>query len=202
MHNNPVENTKNTPKAAANSHRERGNFSALNFFPEGDSPFFSSSLSNSQLPVSTTTLRGAAIEINGENDADDFDNDLQETVGERWEPQDFDLDYNKNNKSKIGFWVWLIASAAAATDELKALRMRGIKSAQKSRKIPDTAEVKFTRRGIRNLLRDWKRGKFSNFELKKWGLKLMGNWLNWVKVHKKRSRNKYRLKMNHQQLKP
>lgn len=104
MQNNPVKNTKNTPKAAANSHRDSGDFSGLNFFPEGDSGF-SPSLFDSRSPISTTnTPRGATI--NWDEDLNvDVNNDREKLV-------DFNLRYESN---------FFLGRFSGDIDELKAL---------------------------------------------------------------------------------
>lgn len=77
IENNPTVNTTNTPKAAANSHLDNGNFPSLYLLPVGESsapgvkPKFISSSLVSNRPVSTTKLLGAAIDNN--NDAGDDD---------------------------------------------------------------------------------------------------------------------------------
>lgn len=77
IENNPIENTINTPKAAANSHLDNGNFPSLYLLPvgesstPGDKPKFISSSLASNRPVSTTKLLGTAIDNN--NDAGDDD---------------------------------------------------------------------------------------------------------------------------------
>lgn len=80
MQNNPVENTKNTPKAAANSHRNSGNFSGLNFFPVVGDSVFASSLVNCRPPISTTsTPRCAAIDWE-EDENFDVNNDRKSSL--------------------------------------------------------------------------------------------------------------------------
>lgn len=69
--NNPVENTKITPKAAANSQLDNGNLPSLNLLAVGESNssahnisilFFSSSSLVTNRLVSTTIFLGAAID--------------------------------------------------------------------------------------------------------------------------------------------
>lgn len=72
--NKPVENTKITPKAAANSQLDNGNLPSLNLLAVGESNsaaddisiLFSSSFLVTNRPVSTTIFLGAAIDSNGD----------------------------------------------------------------------------------------------------------------------------------------
>lgn len=98
MQNNPVENTKNTPKAAANSHRNSGNFSGLNFFPVVGDSVFASSLVNCRPPISTTsTPRCAAIDWD-EDENFDVNNDRKKLV-------DLNLHYKSNLLFRADFEV-------------------------------------------------------------------------------------------------
>lgn len=170
MDNNPVENTKNTPSAAASSHRERGNLSAFSFFPDGDSAFFSSSLSTAQLPASTTTLRGAAMTITAKPTPIQSDYDSQAAVFAAMKTKGFQFStLITNTEQKIGVYVWIIAAAAtaAAVELKKRWRWGALNPHQNQGRISDRAERNSREWGSGNMLRDWKRAKkFQNFELK------------------------------------
>lgn len=171
MDNNPAENTKNTPSAAANSHRERGNLSAFSFFPEGDSAFFSSSLSNAQLPASTTTLRGAAMTINQLRNRSRYNPTTirKQLFLQRWKLRDSNsrpwlLIQNRNWDLCMDHCCCYCCRHSWIE---KALKMRSIKSAPKSRRNTWQSREKFTRMGIREYVEGLEKCEiFSNFELK------------------------------------